>query len=132
MKQWADKVFFWGLAAFGVLLLISVFCAYAFADAPRYIAWDASQFFVKANVTRYLNNGSSIEHKYLTLKAAKVCNGYVADPPVQTCGFQLETMDDLAYSYRIREYDRDGRQVKDSLCTPMHTRWACAAMVVGK
>jgi len=109
------------------ILLLSCFAiTTVFADAPRYIAWDASQFFVKAKVTRYLLNGSSIEHRYITLKAAKVCNGYVADPPVQTCGFQLETMDDLAYSYRIREYDRDGRQVKDTMCTPMHTRWACA------
>jgi hypothetical protein len=112
-----------------LLLLVFVFCVCTFADAPRYINWDASQFFVKAKVTRYLNNGSSIEHRYMTLKAKKVCNGWNADPPVQTCGFQLETMDDLTYSYRIREYDRDGRQVKDSVCTPMNTRWQCLPSV---
>jgi hypothetical protein len=126
MRKYASEIFFWSFAAVGLLVLLLWVYTVALADAPRYIAWDASQFFVKAKVTRYLLNGSSIEHRYITLKAARVCNGYVADPPVQTCGFQLETMDDLAYSYRIREYDRDGRQVKDTMCTPMHTRWACA------
>ena len=124
----AGDIFIYGLVA-ALLVCVCALFYVCYAEAPAYIAWDASQFMHTAKVSRYLNNGSSIEHKYVTLKAAKVCNGYSADPPAKTCAFRLDEVDDLNYSYRIKEYDRDGKQVADSLCTPMNTRWQCLPAV---
>ena len=131
MKKSIDDIIFWGIVVVCAILLFGIAWTIVVAapEPPAYIAWDASQFMVKAKVTRYLNGGSSIEHKYQTLKASKVCNGYISNPPAKTCSFQLNEVDDLLYSYRIREYDAEGRQLRDSLCSPMTTRWQCLPVV---
>ena len=110
-----------------ILLLSCIAITIVLAEPPAYISWDASQFMNTAKVTRYLNNGSSIERKYITLKAKKACNGWSSSS--QLCAFRLDEVDDLNYSYRIREYDRDGKQVSDLFCTPLNTRWQCLATI---
>jgi len=129
MKKSIDDIIFWGIVVVCAILLFGVAWTIVVAEPPAYVAWDASQFMVKAKVTRYLIDGSGIEHKYQTFKAGKVCNGYISNPPAKTCGFQLSEMDDLNYSYRIKEYDAEGKQLRDSICSPMQTRWQCLPVV---
>jgi len=129
VKKSIDDVLFWGIVVVCAILLFGVAWTIVVAEAPRYIAWDASQFMAKAKVTRYLLNGSSIEHRFVTVKARSVCNGWIADPPVQTCALRLDDTEDLEYSYRIREFDASGKQVADRTCVPMETRWQCLPTV---
>ena len=125
------RAFYVALVLAGMILL-SPFAS--LAEPPARIEWNASQFMEKAKVTRYLLNGSSIERRYDTLKAAKACNGWVNLPdtvPAKTCALLLDSMEDLAYAYRIREYDRDGREVADRTCHPMRAGWDCKPTVKG-
>jgi len=111
-----------------ILAAILASVSVAVAEPPRSLEFSGNQFMVKAKVTRYLCNGSGIEHSFASVQAKNVCNGWnrlETGQTLQTCAIQLQTPKDLEFDYRIKQYDQQGTLVLDILCQPMENSWAC-------